>query len=149
MDTQAIFGLQFLMSVVVIGMLAKWKVAPWLRTIPQREGLFWLTVPHAFRHVGMVFLVPGVVAQSVEQIQRADSVEYPDQWHSSRRTSLQQDERHHCQQAGRQITVGCGIGEGGGQWLRHNSRNEEHHAHMTKCVRHRQPEHPLSLGYGP
>ena len=64
------------------------------------------------------------VAQSVEQIQRADSVEYPDQWHSSRRTSLQQDERH-------------------------NSRNEEHHAHMTKCVRHRQPEQPLSLGYGP
>ena len=89
------------------------------------------------------------MAQSVEQIQRADSVEYPDQWHSSRRTSLQQDKRHHCQQAGRQITVGCGIGEGGGQWLRHNSRNEEHHAHMTKCVRHRQPEQPLSLGYGP
>ena len=29
----------------------------------QREALFWLVLPHAFRHIGMVFLVPGVVAQ--------------------------------------------------------------------------------------
>ncbi len=63
MDTQAIFGLQFLLSVVVFGLLAKWKLAPWLQTMSQRQALFWLTVPHAFRHVGMVFLVPGVVAQ--------------------------------------------------------------------------------------
>ena len=35
--------------------------------MPQREALFWLTVPHAFRHVGMVFLVPGVVAQPLPE----------------------------------------------------------------------------------
>ncbi len=63
MDTLAIFGLQFLMSLIVFSLLAKWKLAPWLKTIPQLQGLFWLTMPHAFRHIGMVFLVPGVVAQ--------------------------------------------------------------------------------------
>ena len=29
----------------------------------QRDALFWLTLPHAFRHIGMVFLVPNVLAQ--------------------------------------------------------------------------------------
>ena len=28
MDVQAIFGLQFLLSLVVIGLLAKWKLSP-------------------------------------------------------------------------------------------------------------------------
>jgi hypothetical protein len=46
---------------VVLGLLAKWKLAPWLQTLSQHQALFWLTVPHAFRHVGMVFLVPGMV----------------------------------------------------------------------------------------
>ena len=63
MDTQAIFGLQFLLSVVVFGLLAKWKLAPWLQTLSRQSALFWLTVPHAFRHVGMVFLVPGMLVQ--------------------------------------------------------------------------------------
>ena len=63
MDTQAIFGLQFVFSLLVIGLLAKWVLAPWLARLSQREALFWLTVPHAFRYIGMVFLVPGVVAQ--------------------------------------------------------------------------------------
>jgi hypothetical protein len=63
MDTQAIFGLQFILSLLVIGLLAKWVLAPWLASQSQREALFWLTVPHAFRYIGMVFLVPSVVAQ--------------------------------------------------------------------------------------
>ena len=63
MDTQAIFGLQFVMSLVVWGMIAKWLLAPWLAKMPSHDALFWLTLPHAFRHIGMVFLVPGVVAQ--------------------------------------------------------------------------------------
>ena len=65
MDTQAIFGLQFVMSLVVWGLIAKWLVAPWLAKLVQHQALFWLTLPHAFRHIGMVFLVPGVVAQSL------------------------------------------------------------------------------------
>jgi len=63
MDTLAIFGLQFVLSVTVFGLLAKWEVAPRLAKLSQRDALFWLTVPHAFRHVGMAFLVPGLNSQ--------------------------------------------------------------------------------------
>ncbi len=63
MDTQAIFGLQFVLSLLVWGLIAKWLLAPRLEKMPQHQALFWLTLPHAFRHIGMVFLVPGVVAQ--------------------------------------------------------------------------------------
>ena len=63
MDTQAIFGLQFLLSLAVWSLIAKWPVTPWLDRKPRQQALFWLTLPHAFRHIGMVFLVPGVVAQ--------------------------------------------------------------------------------------
>lgn len=65
MNTQEIFGLQFLLSLFVIGLLAKWVLAPWLAKQSQREALFWLTLPHAFRHIGMVFLVPNVLAQTL------------------------------------------------------------------------------------
>ena len=65
MDMVAIFGLQIFLSVVVCSLLAKWFLAPWLREKTQRESLFWLTLPHATRHVGLVFLVPGVVAPSL------------------------------------------------------------------------------------
>ena len=63
MDVEAIFGLQFLLSVVAWGLIARFLLSPWLATLTQREALLWLSVPHAFRHVGMVFLVPGVVDQ--------------------------------------------------------------------------------------
>ena len=63
MGTLEIFGLQFLFSVVVIGTLAHWELAPRLARLSQTDALFWLAVPHAFRHIGMVFLVPGVVDQ--------------------------------------------------------------------------------------
>ncbi len=63
MIPQAIFGLQFVLSLVVIGLLAKWVLAPRLAHETQRDALFWLTIPHAFRYIGMVFLVPGVVAE--------------------------------------------------------------------------------------
>ncbi len=67
MNTQAIFGLQFVLSLLVIGLLAKWTLSPWLESLPRRRALFWLTLPHAFRHIGMVFLVPGVVAQPLPE----------------------------------------------------------------------------------
>lgn len=63
MSTQAIFLLQFMSSLLVIGLIARWVLAPWLANQSQRNALFWLTLPHAFRYIGMVFLVPGVVAQ--------------------------------------------------------------------------------------
>ncbi len=63
MDAQAIFGLQFVLSLVVWGLIAKWLFAPWLEKKSPHDALFWLTMPHAFRYMGMVFLVPGVVAR--------------------------------------------------------------------------------------
>ena len=67
MDVQAIFGLQFFMSLVVWGSLAYWLLAPWLERKSVNEALFFLTVPHAFRHIGMIFLVPGVVARPLPE----------------------------------------------------------------------------------
>ncbi len=67
MDVLAIFALQFFMSLVVWGSLAYWLLAPWLETKSLNEALFFLTVPHAFRHIGLVFLVPGVVAQPLPE----------------------------------------------------------------------------------
>jgi len=63
MDTLAVFVLQFSLSLVVWGLIAKWLLAPWLEKKSPHNALFWLTLPHAFRYMGMVFLVPGVVAQ--------------------------------------------------------------------------------------
>ena len=65
MSIVAIFGLQIFLSFVLYSLLAKWFVAPWLKGQTQQQSLFWLTLPHATRHVGMVFLVPGVVSTSL------------------------------------------------------------------------------------
>jgi len=67
MDVLAIFALQFFMSLVVWGSLAYWLLAPWLEKKSLNEALFFLTVPHAFRHIGLVFLVPGVVARPLPE----------------------------------------------------------------------------------
>ena len=63
MDVRAIFLLQLILSLVVWGLIAKWLLAPWLERKSVNEALFFLTLPHAFRYMGMVFLVPGVVAR--------------------------------------------------------------------------------------
>ena len=67
MDVQAIFGLQFLLSLVVWGALFGFLLRPWLTRLPKHEALVWLSLPHAFRHIGMVFLVPGVVDQPLPE----------------------------------------------------------------------------------
>ncbi len=65
MSPQSVFGLQFLLSLLVFSLLAKWWVAPWLARHTRSEGLFWLTMPHVFRSIGVVFLVPGVLSQGL------------------------------------------------------------------------------------
>jgi hypothetical protein len=57
-----IFALQFVLSLLVFGLLAAWVARPLFQRLELPEVLFWLTVPHAFRHIGMVFEVPGVVS---------------------------------------------------------------------------------------
>ena len=61
MSTQQIFGLQVLLSFVVYALIAKWYVGPRLASLPVGQALQPLLALHAFRHLGMVFLVPAVV----------------------------------------------------------------------------------------
>ncbi|MDA2913401.1 hypothetical protein MYX77_05495 [Acidobacteriia bacterium AH_259_A11_L15] len=68
MDTLAIFGLQLVLSLIVYALLAKWYMAPWLAEKPMNQALIPLIFPHAFRHIGMVFLVSGVVAQPLPKV---------------------------------------------------------------------------------
>lgn len=65
MDSFQIFGLQFVLSVIGYGLLAKWYVAPRLARLALHDALAPLFFPHAFRHLGMVFLVPAVVAPTL------------------------------------------------------------------------------------
>ena len=67
MDIQVIFVLQLFLSVVVWGALASWLFTPWLKKKSLNDALFFLIIPHAFRHMGMVFLIPGVVAQPLPE----------------------------------------------------------------------------------
>ena len=60
MVLQEIFVLQFVLSLVVVGLLARWYATPWLASRPMEVALMALLIPHAFRHVGMAFLVPAL-----------------------------------------------------------------------------------------
>ena len=63
MDTLAIFGLQLVLSLIVYALIARWYVTPWLAEKPIHLALIPLIFPHALRHLGLMFLVPGVVAK--------------------------------------------------------------------------------------
>jgi len=60
-NAQQIFGLQVVLSLLVCGLAARWYVAPRLAPLPLETALQPLLVLHAFRHIGMVFLVPNVI----------------------------------------------------------------------------------------
>ena len=60
MDIPLIFVLQFSLSLLVAGLLARWYAVPWLTDKPLEVALTVLLVPHAIRHVGMAFLVPAL-----------------------------------------------------------------------------------------
>lgn len=65
MDTLTIFLTQFVMSVLVYALIAKWYVSPWLAQKSKNEALQILLLPHAFRHLGLVFLVPTFVTDGL------------------------------------------------------------------------------------
>lgn len=65
MDSFQIFGLQVLLSLIAYSLIAKWYVTPRLAALPLHDALLPLFLPHAFRHLGMVFLVPAVVAPTL------------------------------------------------------------------------------------
>ncbi|AFY38370.1 hypothetical protein Lepto7376_2071 [[Leptolyngbya] sp. PCC 7376] len=63
MDTLTIFGLQFILSLMVFSLLAKWYLLPRLAQYSTPQALLLLLIPHTLRHLGLVFLVPGLVVQ--------------------------------------------------------------------------------------
>ncbi len=77
LDHSAIFGVQFLLSLIVYALIAKWYVAPWLAGKSVEQALVPLIFPHAFRHMGLLFLVPGVVAEPLPP-EFADPAAYGD-----------------------------------------------------------------------
>jgi hypothetical protein len=60
MDIKLIFLSQFVLSLVVMGLLARWYAAPWLAEKSLKVALTFLIVPHAFRHIGLAFMVPAL-----------------------------------------------------------------------------------------
>ena len=65
MDSLSIFILQFVLSLFVFGLIAKWYLSPYLSKKTLSESLTILIFPHAIRHIGMTFLVPTVTGGSV------------------------------------------------------------------------------------
>ena len=67
MNVLTIFGVQLALSLFVYALIAKWYVSPWLSNKPMNAALMFLIFPHALRHVGLAFLVPGLVEESLPE----------------------------------------------------------------------------------
>ena len=65
MDTTTIFFVQISMSVLIFSLIYRWHVSPWLAGKSRDEALGILLLPHAFRHVGLFFLVPAFVTSDL------------------------------------------------------------------------------------
>src|SRR6266571_4763706 len=61
MDTLALFGISVAFSFTAWGVVTARYFWPKLRILPQRDAVRSLLTLHAFRFVGLAFLVPGVV----------------------------------------------------------------------------------------
>jgi hypothetical protein len=59
------FGVQFTLSLLVFGLLAKWYVWPFLCVRPFTQALLMLLSPFLLRYLGLMSLVPGVVDLAV------------------------------------------------------------------------------------
>lgn len=56
-----IFGVQFTVSLVIYALIARWYVVPRLAAMPLHDALVPLFLLQAFRHMGLVFLLPDFV----------------------------------------------------------------------------------------
>ncbi|MEJ2696570.1 MAG: hypothetical protein P8013_07960 [Candidatus Sulfobium sp.] len=66
MNARAAFGLSILMSLLSSIVAASLFVWPWLQGTNVEKALLWLVAPHMFlRFIGLSFLVPGVVSESL------------------------------------------------------------------------------------
>lgn len=67
LESLEIFGIQFVLSLLVVSLIAKWHIAPWLREKSLKVVLGILILPHAFRHLGLTFLTPAVVSENMPE----------------------------------------------------------------------------------
>jgi len=65
MNLISIFALQLVLTTLVLAVMARWYLVPWLKDKPLNFALSILIAPHAFRHVGMSFLVPGLTSEEL------------------------------------------------------------------------------------
>jgi hypothetical protein len=65
MTPSQIFAVQFTMSFTIYALIARWYVAPVLRSMPLHDALIPLVFLQAFRHMGLVFLLPGFVGSEL------------------------------------------------------------------------------------
>ena len=65
MDGAMIVVLNLTLSLVAFVFIARWYVTPWLRTVPLDVALEPILLLHTFRHLGMMFLVSGVVSSKL------------------------------------------------------------------------------------
>ncbi len=54
--------LNLTLSLAAFIFIAKWYVTPWLKSVSLDAALEPILLLHSFRHLGMMFLVPGVVS---------------------------------------------------------------------------------------
>ena len=54
------------MGFVSWAIIASFWLIPWLKNNPFHKGLVLLTIPHAFRYIGLSFLITGVTASSLD-----------------------------------------------------------------------------------
>jgi hypothetical protein len=65
MNSNALFGLSILMSLIAFGIVTKLYIWPRLRVMRREDALIPLVVLHTFRGLGLSFLIPGVVSPSL------------------------------------------------------------------------------------
>ena len=67
MEILGIFSLQFVLSLIVCTLIARWYAAPWLADKALYPALMLLIIPHASRHIGLSFFVPGLNAEPLPE----------------------------------------------------------------------------------
>ncbi len=65
MDPLALFGISVAFSFAAWGVVARRYLWPWLGSLPREQALAPLLTLHAFRFIGLAFLMPGVVEPSL------------------------------------------------------------------------------------
>jgi hypothetical protein len=64
-NTRALFGISVLMSLAAFGLVTGLYIYPRLKALPVARAVTALVSVHAYRFIGLAFLVPGVVSPSL------------------------------------------------------------------------------------